>query len=307
MVNNEVKKELEYRELEEDMSLLEEKYSRLVRERGIVLLDHMSDERLKRVMALLRDFPDVRGYTVLEGEEKRLVLKYMGNHLVEDVNAHNEAGYQAFKAKDYDRAIEEYKTVLSGTTFSKAFVYDMIGRSYLAKKQPDKAIDYLVVATYNSSKENGKRKIDHSRFISDYYNRKFSVGTPRVNNYNKDKNLFYHREFSKDEEYDFGIKDLAAMRDYAAINNMSIEEVGVKLGLSCEERDLVKLICARDLYKQGMIDEGNVFLNAVDGTKKKTPLVMAFMNEVREKKNFYQYRGEKPRTLTYLKPGKREY
>ena len=306
MNKNDIKDELEYRELENDMKLLEREHFKLVNDRGIILLDHMDDDRLKRVRSLLKEFPDLRGYTVLEGDEKRLVLKYLSNYLVEDVNAHNEYAYEAYKAKDYDTAIEEYKTVLCGTLYSKAYVYDMIGRCYLAKGERDNAIPYLIVATYNSSKENGKRRIDHSKLIVEYLNRKFNMKASNEGVFS-DKSIMKHKELMYNEEYDFGIKNIDVIRDYAAINDMSIEEVGAKLGLPNETRDLIKLICARDLYKQGMIEEGNKFLNEVDGTKNKTPLVYTFLKQVRERKRFYQYRGEKPKTLIYLRPGKREY
>ena len=233
-----------------------------------------------------------------------LVLIYYNRD--DDINLEelsNEA-FEAYKNKDYAKAINDYKTILANSLYTRAHTYDMIGKCYLKLGDDAKAIDYLTIATYTSSKENTRKKIDHSKLISELLNREVNLVANKENVFNS-KDYFYHKEFVHNESYNYGINNIDAIKDYAAINNISIEEAGKKAGLSNEQRDVLKLIIARDLYKQGMIEEGNKFLNTVDGTKNKSPLVRYFLNEVREKKKFYQFRGDKPKTLVKLNPGKR--
>lgn len=296
--------DLDYIMLEEDMKYLEDKYRTLIKDKGVLLLDHMDEDRLIRVLSLLKEFHDVKGFTVLDGKDKRLVLRYYNRD--EDVNtdALSDEAFGLYKEKDYPGAIEKYKTVLENSLYTRAHIYDMIGKCYLKIGDDSKAIDYLTIATYTSSKENTRKKIDHSKLISELLNRKVNLTANKQDVFNN-KDYFYHKEFAHNESYNYGINNIDAIKDYAAINGISIEEAGSILGLSTEQRDLLKLVIARDLYKQGMLEEGNRFLNAVDGTKNKTPLVRYFMNEVREKKKFYQYRGDKPKTLVKLNPGKR--
>ena len=304
MPNNGARNDIEYIMLEEDMKYLEDKYIDLIKERGIMILPHMDEDRLNRITSLLREFHDVRAFPVLEGKDKRLVLRYFNRDPDINLEELSNVAFAAYKDKDYGKAINDYKTILENSLYTRAHTYDMIGKCYLKIDDIPKAIDYLTVATYTSSKENSKKKIDHSKLISELTNRKVNL-VAREQSVFDSKDYFYHKEFAHSESYNYGINNIDAIKDYAAINNVSIEEAGRILGLSTEQRDLLKLICARDLYKQGMIEEGNKFLNVVDGTKNKSPLVRYFLNEVREKKRFYQYRGDKPKTLVKLNPGKR--
>ena len=114
------------------------------------------------------------------------------------------------------------------------------------------------------------------------------------------------KSFYGSETRNYGIRGYEEIIGYAAKFNVDIETAGDVFGLSDEQKDLVKLMQARDLYKNGLIKQGNVLLNRVEETRGKTEEVNEALREIRSKKNLYQYRElEKPKILAFVKPGRR--
>ena len=94
---------------------------------------------------------------------------------------------------------------------------------------------------------------------------------------------------------------------YMNNNKMDIETAGKKLGLTNEQIDLVKLIFAREFYKQGDMEKGNYYLNSVEKTSGKTSDVTRLCLEARTNKKFFQYRdNNEPRKLSLIRTGKRK-
>lgn len=123
-----------------------------------------------------------------------------------------------------------------------------------------------------------------------------TVGVPETSN-----TVFYGSEAR-----DYGIHVYESIVAYATENKVDLETAGTVFGLTDAQKDLVKLMQARDLYKNGLIKQGNILLNGVENTPDKSEQVKTVLNEVRNKKEFYQYREvEKPKVLAFLKPGKR--
>lgn len=123
-----------------------------------------------------------------------------------------------------------------------------------------------------------------------------TVGVPETSN-----TVFYGSE-----SRGYGIHVYESIVAYATENKVDLETAGTVFGLTDAQKDLVKLMQARDLYKNGLIKQGNILLNGVENTPDKSEQVKTVLNEVRNKKEFYQYREvEKPKVLAFLKPGKR--
>ncbi len=115
-----------------------------------------------------------------------------------------------------------------------------------------------------------------------------------------------NQTFYKSEARNYGVGSYEKVVSYAAEHNIDLEEAGDVFGLSNDEKDYVKLMMARDLYKNGMIDQGNILLNRVAETPGKSEDVNFAMNEIRSKKVFYQHREmEKPKIKALVKPGRR--
>ena len=105
---------------------------------------------------------------------------------------------------------------------------------YYKKNDIPNAITYLTIATYNSSKENGKRKIDHSKLISELLNRKVSLSHNHENIFSN-KEYSMHKKFVGNETYNYNIPDVEGIFSYARENHMDIEQVGEKLDLTTPE------------------------------------------------------------------------
>lgn len=115
-----------------------------------------------------------------------------------------------------------------------------------------------------------------------------------------------NQTFYKSEARNYGVSSYEKIVSYAAEHDIDLEKAGDVFGLSNDEKDYVKLMMARDLYKNGMIDQGNILLNRVAETPGKSEDVNFAMNEIRSKKVFYQHREiEKPKIKALVKPGRR--
>lgn len=120
-----------------------------------------------------------------------------------------------------------------------------------------------------------------------------------VRNYNDE--VFYRKESE-----DYGLKNYGNIILYALRRKMDLDSACEEFHLTREESDLVKLMYARDLYKNGLIKFGNVYFNSVEKLSHKSPVVTEFMSEIQRKKRFYQHRPlEKPRVLGLVKVNKK--
>jgi hypothetical protein len=113
--------------------------------------------------------------------------------------------------------------------------------------------------------------------------------------------------FYKSESKNYGVIGYEEVVQYAIECNITLEEAGNIYGLTDEQKDFVKLMQARDLYKNGLIKEGNIHLNKVEETPNKSKEVNMALDDIRKRKTFYQYREvEKPKILAFVKPGRRK-
>ena len=112
--------------------------------------------------------------------------------------------------------------------------------------------------------------------------------------------------FYRSESRNYGVNKYNSVVNYAVDHSLDLETAGDVFGLTDEQKDFVKLMQARDLYKNGLIKQGNVLLNRVTETPDKSEEVMIALEEIRNKKEFYQYRElDKPKVLAFVKPGRR--
>ena len=112
--------------------------------------------------------------------------------------------------------------------------------------------------------------------------------------------------FYASERDTYGLDSFEDIIGYALQNKIDLVRACKDFGFDDEKIDLLRLIYARELYKDGMIKEGDVVLSSVDGSPKKTPLVKDVLNTVRSRKQFYQHRPvAKPQIKMLVRPGRR--
>lgn len=289
----------------EDYELLDDICNILDEKRGIVLLEPMSSNRRERLHSMIKEYPNLKMHTVLEGVDTRVYFRRSTLRTNKSYVEYKREGDKAFQEGNYEESIEIFKDTIERFGYVDHHTYEMIGLANLKLGNDLEAADYLIVATYTASLVDDKKAKDYSPVINKILginNRKSYM----KKNYEEDK--FYSKEFRMNENYDYNIKNINEIREYAALNRISFEEASNHFGLTNEQKDLAKLIIAREFYKDGNFEQGNKFLNNVAETKGKTARVQDFMEEIREKKEFYRYRADqKVKTLSYVKPGKRFY
>ena len=169
-----------------------------------------------------------------------------------------------------------------------------------------------MVSTYVSSLEDKPR--DYSKFINEQLGINYRKSYLRKNRI-EPGDIFYGKEFRMNERDNYGIKGVDKIKEYAAKHHMTMEEAFTGFNLTNEEKDMVKLIMAREYYEEGNFKDGNMYLNSVAETPGKTERVMKAMEDIRSKREFYQYRDEvidnapvySIRYSYHIKPGKRVY
>ena len=294
---------------EENYELLDDVYGYLQDNRGIVLLEHMPYRRKEQLYALAKEYPGLKMSTVLEGDDARALFYIKGRRTPKSYIEYKRVGLKQYQDGDYAGCIETFKDIIEKFTYIEANTYEMIGLASYKLGNVQDAVNYLIVSTYTSSLEDKPR--DYSSFI----NRELGI------NYRKSylkkseirpEDVFYSKEFKMDDNTDYGIKGVEKIKEYAVAHNMTLEEAFGGFNLTNEEKDLVKLIMAREYFKQGNFVQGNIYLNNVAETPGKTEKVMAVMEDLRCKREFLRYRDDVQKkepvyTIRYthnIKPGK---
>ena len=87
-----------------------------------------------------------------------------------------------------------------------------------------------------------------------------------------------------------GIDDFKKISEYIISSGLDVESACQQLSMSQEQIDMIKLYYARELYRLGEINRGNLFLQTVERSKGKTSKVQNLLSEIRKNRFFYQYR-----------------
>ena len=291
---------------DKDYELLRDIYEYLKIERGVVLLKPMDESQRDRLIAKSREFPMLKGAGILEDEDRRLYFRiYHRNTGFKSSMEHQKQGDAYFYKENYDSAIECYKNIIECYDYVNAHVFEMLGLSYFKKGEEERAADYLIISSYISSLEESITPRDYSPLINSILNNQTYTSYIKRNYIDKD-DVFNGRELIMKDNETYGIVNIKQIREFAAKNGITMEEAGNHFGLNNEQKDLLKLIVAREYYRDGNFKQGDMFLNNVEETKAKSNKVREVLKEVRNRKRFYQYRDEeKEKVLTYTKPGKR--
>lgn len=292
--------------VEKDYELINDIYDYLSAEGGVVLLEPMSEARRDRLMKFAKEYPSLKGCAILEENDRRLYFRLFKRRVgFKSSMECQKEGDKAYQKGLYDNAIKSYNEIIEHYGYVNAHVFEMMGLSYLKKNEIDRAIPYLIISTYTSSLENPTKPKDYSplinRLLEDHTNKSY-VKDIRID---KD-DIFSGREFKMNDKQNYGILNIKEIKEYAAKNGVTMEEAGNYFNLSNEQKDLLKLIVAREYFREGNFKQGAIYLNNVEETKAKTQKVREVLKEVRARRQFYQYKDEeKEKTLTYIKPGRR--
>ena len=85
----------------------------------------------------------------------------------------------------------------------------------------------------------------------------------------------------------YGINNFEEINQYIENSGLSVEKACEQLQFSQEQIDIIKLIYAREFYKQGSMKTGDAFLKAVEQRKEKSLKLKSILEEIRNNKKLY--------------------
>ena len=265
----------EYRQDEEYIS---RKIEQLHETRGLVVLRPMDNVRRKRIHNIVEDRKDATTFSIGQGDNRRVVVRYIGNVYI-PIKETLKIADNAYYNKDYETALRAYLDLL-GTNSPKTFIYAKIGLTYMKMWKISEAIEYLTIAT-ELSKVN-KENYDFSDLIASL--------DGSVQEWEK-KPKFKMNLSDFDGNLDnFGVDRFEEMLIHKDVNDLSYEAACEELGFTYEEYLLSLLLIARRNFMNKQDENGEKYLKIVEHSGNKSKKVIANMEEVRRNKKFYKNR-----------------
>ena len=280
-------------------SYLKSEIKELDKEGGVTKVESLNNEDLDEYLMNLYDFPELEHFVLENGEDYDLFLRYRSDEARIDVGRVIDSAYSDYEKNKCYSSIKKLLLVLRRAASPKSEVYGLLGLSYAVVGEVEKSNDYIRISNYlNNERDYNEVKLEKTR--------------ERVEKEMKKDRKNYYNQFNCDSEKKVHIDRLSIPNfdeiiGYIEKNQKDIETAGKELGLSNEQIDIIKLIFAREFYKQGDIEKGNYYLNTVEKTRGKTSDVTRLCLEARTNKLFFQYRdNNEPKKLSLIKAGKRK-
>lgn len=142
---------------------IDEIYSYLIVNKGIIILDYLSYEQRQVIYNIVKTYPDLEIKSLGEGEVKKLYLRYkLRNEDIINYKLLKKCANTAFEKQQYDISIS-YGLQLLQYGNPDASIYSRIGFAYLHLNNPDMAYPYLLVA-YDLEK-NDKLRNEYAKHL----------------------------------------------------------------------------------------------------------------------------------------------
>lgn len=264
-------------------------YEELKVKKGILLLNPMDSDKIKKILAEAEYYPDIYAFVIKWDGQEQVVLQYKSiNFEYINVKEALEEARKAYASGDYSRHISIELELLEKLKKTNSGFYATIGSAYLkmGKKYREEAIKYLKVATYLAKLENVLNR-DFTELIYSLNGKLSSESCVKYKQAKEIRDIVFDYEDVNDF---YGIYNFKEINDYINETGVNVEAACEEFGLTKEQTLLVQLIYAREFYFQGNIVKGDLFLKAVEKSKEKTPLVKKIFEEIAQNKKFYQGR-----------------
>ena len=286
----------------DERETIEEIYNSLKQKGGISVLSLKDTLDVRKMENLLNDYYDLRYFEMTNDDETNIVIRFKEDNKKKNVSTLINEQKDAYEKEKYKYCINKGLLILKLAEYPKDDIYARIGLSYYQVKNLNNAEKYLRVACFKSGVKN-YNKLNMEEMVEIMRNK-----------INKEKNIknndysFFNNMNKKVIHIDgLEVDNFDKIINYIKENNIDLETAGKELNLSNEEIDFIKLIYAREFYKQGDIEKGNYYLNSVEKTSGKTSDVVRLCFEARTNKKFFQYREDNnPKKLTLIKTGNRK-
>ena len=262
---------------------IDEMHSRLMIDRGIILLDPMTREQRKQIHILVREYNDMTSFSVGEDSNRRVVLRKKSGFLPEyNLKEEENLARDLYVSGRYDQCIEKNLDILGHLKMPNSYIFAKLGMAYLKNGNLEQAITYLEVADALNKENN--LSYDYSSLIKAIKDK---------NNGEKDVGLDMNKEdFSSGE--DENENELFNMvNDLVSLTGLDVESAGFQLGLNLGQINTVKLLYAKEFFRQGMSEKGEQFLKSFTISHNKTQENKELFDEIVKNKKLYPKQGIK--------------
>lgn len=293
-------KEIPESKIDSEKRNIEKIHGYLAKNRGIVILKPMDTISTERIQKLIDSYPDMTYFAIKDGQIERLVIKYIQiNKENIDIDSLKNLAIEQFKNKQYSKSIDSNLELISINDTLSLAAYTSLGIAHLKIKKIHKAIGYLTIATFLSKVEG--KDIDFTELIMGL---KGLIPKEDIKNTQNIKNEDFN--FDDNEEY-YGIEEFDQINAYIVESGLDVTSACQSMNASQNTINIINLIYAKEYFKQGDIEQGNLFLKEVAKQKNKSEIVIKILNEITKRKNFYQNNNEnnEPKILQLIKPNKK--
>jgi len=273
-----------------EIEFINKKVAMLNETTGVVLLRPMDNIRRKRIHKIVESIPNVTSYSV--GKDRRQIVIKTHTPVLEkiDVSQIMREAQEAYSNQSYLKARKKLLYLISVLKYPNAYIYYLLGLTYLYNQQLYKAIDCLTI-TDLINKEKGIVNDRLPEFIDKLKGREVD---------DEDKKEYFKmslKEFETPNISDNGIRHFERIIENILINKMTFEEAKEKYGLSDEKINVIKLNLARYYFANKRDEIGEKLLKEVEKSQDKTNTVKNLFEEVRNNKKFYKNRENDPINL----------
>lgn len=281
---------------DEEKKKIDYKVEQIFKGRSIYLLEPMNQKKRDLVRDYLSEkYKDknISAFSIGIEPERRCCLRYKEkvNPKIDIFGIADEAR-ALYKAGVYSEAKNKYKLLLK-IGKPRDITYGLYGLTLMKLREFDEAIDSLKVATIISYEKGGD--LDYSELIERLENRVTVEDS-------KTKPTVSENEFTNGSDVlltDELINDLIGLTNEG---ELSLETACVKLCLSLEDINYVKLVYARDYYYLGLTEYGDSYLKQVEKSKNKDKRVKDLFKEIQLNKKYYAKRYvENSNQLVFVK------
>ena len=265
-----------------DLKRIEKQVQEIYDGKLLLILDKIDPKKNDLVLEYLKTFREIDAFKIGEGDKSKVVIRskpYLKERYV-IMDLVNDAKKALYKDRDYKKAEELYGLLLQIGT-PRDVTYGEYGLTLIKLHRKREAIPYLKVAT-ELSKEMG-HSIDYSDLIITL------DGTIKKNDI-KPSVRMREEDFHESKTFNLELDYLDDLVNLVLEDELELEDAMNKLGLDEENKNYIRLICARDCYYQKKYKEGDKYLLEVQKSPLKNRDIKRILNQVSQSRKYYKNR-----------------
>ena len=248
----------------------------------LIILEKVDYKKNDLVVDYLKSFKEITAFIIGNGDKSKVVIKskpYLKEKYV-IMDLVNEAKNALYKDRDYKKAEEIYRLLLQIGN-PRDITYGEYGLTLLKLHRRREAIPYLKIAT-ELSREHG-RSIDYSDLILNIDGTiKKSEAKPVVR--------MKEEDFQESKTFDLKLDYLDDLVNLVLEDELELEDAMTKLGLDEENKNYIRLICARDCYYQERYKDGDKYLLDVQKSHAKNNDIKRILKQIYQSRKYYKNR-----------------